>query len=47
VPLFFNVQVILSFDVGSQSFKLLDEGVLFCIYKGIDVVDSSGVVYIV
>jgi hypothetical protein len=47
VPLFFNIQVILSFDVGSQSFELLDEGILFYIYKGIDVVDSSSVVYIV
>jgi hypothetical protein len=47
VPLFFNVQVILSFDVGSQSFKLSDKGILFCIYKGINMVDSNGVVYIV
>jgi hypothetical protein len=47
MPLFFDVQVILSFNIGSQSFKLSDKGVLFYIYKGIDVVDSSGVVYII
>ena len=47
MPPFFDVQVVLSFDVGSQSFKFSDKGVLFYIYKGINVVDSSGVVYII
>jgi hypothetical protein len=47
MPPFFNIQVILSFDIDSQFFELLDEDVLFYIYKGIDVVDSNGVVYIV